>query len=196
MSVKSKLTALAEAIRESSPSTSKMKISEMIAMLASIKKTETIKTLELLNRTIKTYSISNSVISIGGSAFSNCDLLESIAIPDSVTSIGSQAFSRCSSLISVNIPYRVEWINANVFEYCTSLKTVTISIGVTYISYRAFKDCVSLKTIEIPKSIQKIEDNAFEGCNSLTDIYCNFAEGAVDGAPWGAPQNVNIHYNT
>ena len=45
--------------------------------------------------------ISNSVMSIGESAFYGCSGLTSITIPNSVTSIGNWAFSYCSGLTSI-----------------------------------------------------------------------------------------------
>jgi hypothetical protein len=45
--------------------------------------------------------IPESVMSIGGYAFSRCAGLTSVIIPDSVTSIGTSAFSGCTGLESV-----------------------------------------------------------------------------------------------
>jgi hypothetical protein len=50
------------------------------------------------------YTIPDSVTSIGGWAFYNCTSLTSITIPDSVTSIGNNAFYNCTSLSSVTLP--------------------------------------------------------------------------------------------
>jgi hypothetical protein len=47
------------------------------------------------------YTIPNSVTSIGNSAFSGCSGLTSVTIPNSVTSIGDGAFSGCSGLQGV-----------------------------------------------------------------------------------------------
>ncbi|MGN0226729.1 MAG: leucine-rich repeat protein, partial [Paludibacteraceae bacterium] len=48
-------------------------------------------------------SVTYSVTSIGGSAFSSCTGLTSVTIPNSVTSIGSFAFYSCTGLNSVTI---------------------------------------------------------------------------------------------
>ncbi len=53
---------------------------------------------------VTSYTVPNSVTSIGMQAFSGCSKLSSVTIPDSVTSIGSEAFSGCSNLSSVTIP--------------------------------------------------------------------------------------------
>jgi hypothetical protein len=47
------------------------------------------------------YTISNSVTSIGDAAFANCASLTSVTIPASVTSIGEYAFDDCPNLTSV-----------------------------------------------------------------------------------------------
>ena len=67
------------------------------------------------------------VISIGYSAFYNCDSLTSITIPDSVTSLGEFAFYSCGSLISITISKSVTSIGNRAFEYCNSLNSVNIT---------------------------------------------------------------------
>ncbi len=71
------------------------------------------------------FTIPNSVTSIGNSAFSSCDSLTSITIPDSVTSIGNSAFYNCTSLTSITIPDSVTSIGSTAFRYCTNLTSVT-----------------------------------------------------------------------
>lgn len=51
--------------------------------------------------------ISDSVTSIGNSAFKGCSSLTSIEIPNSVTDIGASAFCGCTSLTSIEIPSSV-----------------------------------------------------------------------------------------
>ncbi|MBR2976412.1 MAG: leucine-rich repeat domain-containing protein, partial [Alistipes sp.] len=48
-----------------------------------------------------TYTIPDSVTTIGDGAFYGCRSLTSVTIPDSVTTIGDAAFCYCSSLTSV-----------------------------------------------------------------------------------------------
>ncbi|MGF0039132.1 leucine-rich repeat domain-containing protein, partial [Victivallis vadensis] len=77
----------------------------------------------------------------------------------------------------------------SAFFACTDLTSVTLPNSVTSIGARAFYGCSALTSITIPSGVTSIGDNAFQGCTNLTDIYCGFAEGAVSGAPWGAPES-------
>ena len=70
------------------------------------------------------YSIPNSVVVIGNSAFSLCKKLTAVTIPNSVTSIDNAAFWGCSGLTSVAIPTSVNSIGWTAFEACTSLTDV------------------------------------------------------------------------
>ena len=167
---------------------------------------------------LKSVTIPSGVTSIVNSAFHSCSSLTSVTIPDSVTIIGDYAFLSCTSLTSVTIPSGVTSIGNGAFNYCTSLKSVTIPSGVTSIKggtfsgcesltsvtipdsvtnigINAFVGCTSLKSVTIPSGVTSIGDGVFSGCTSLTDIYCGFAENAVPGAPWGAPDATTIHYN-
>ena len=67
------------------------------------------------------FTISNSVTSIGECAFSHCNSLKSITIPSSVTSIGDHAFAWCTSLQSIVIPQNVKSIDEDAFLRCDSL---------------------------------------------------------------------------
>ena len=70
------------------------------------------------------YTIPNSVTSIGNYAFCGCSGLTSITIPNSVTSIGNYAFWGCSGLTSITIPDSVTSIGGVAFDGCTGLKDV------------------------------------------------------------------------
>ena len=68
--------------------------------------------------------IPNSVTSIGGSAFSDCNGLTSITIPNSVTGIGGYAFNKCSSLTNVTIGNSVASIGESAFSGCDKIRSV------------------------------------------------------------------------
>ena len=93
-------------------------------------------------------------------------------IPDSVTTIGFWAFRGCDSLTSVTIPDSVTTIGNNAFYYCSSLTSVTIPDSVTTIGFNAFFLCSSLTSVTIGDSVTTIGDYAFSRCDSLTSVYC------------------------
>ena len=75
----------------------------------------------------KSFTIPESVTSIGDYAFAWCRSLTSVTIPDSVTSIGDWAFRECTSLTSVTIGDSVTSIGNHAFRYSTSLTSVTFA---------------------------------------------------------------------
>ena len=70
------------------------------------------------------YTIPNSVMAIGDSAFRYCSALTSVTIPDSVTMIVISAFRDCDALTSVTIPDSVTTIGSYAFYNCDALKEV------------------------------------------------------------------------
>ena len=114
--------------------------------------------------------IPDSVTNIGELSFEDCDSLTSVNIPDSVTTIGYEAFYSCDSLTSVNIPDSVTTIGYNAFAYCTRLTSVTIGDSVTTIGNYTFSHCRSLTSVNIPDSVTTIGYEAFCDCTSLTSV--------------------------
>ena len=115
-------------------------------------------------------TIPNSVTSIGDGAFEWCTGLTSITIPNSVTSIEGWAFNVCTGLTSITIPNSVKSIGDGAFEYCAGLTSITIPNSVTSIGYRAFYDCTGLTSITLGNSVTSIGDMAFADCTGLTSI--------------------------
>ena len=97
---------------------------------------------------LTSYTIPDSVTSIGIWAFSYYSSLTSITIPDSVTSIGDSAFYGCENLTSVTIPDSVTSIGDSAFYYCMSLTSVyckptTPPTGASYMfSYYDWNDYI------------------------------------------------------
>ena len=96
-----------------------------------------------------------------------CSRQTSYSIPNSVTSIGDSAFSGCFSLTSLTIPNSVTSIGDYAFENCSSLTSLTIPNSVTTIGKRAFDDCKSLTSLTMPDSVTSIGKGAFCGCYYL-----------------------------
>ncbi len=115
------------------------------------------------------YTIPNSVTSIGSAAFSQCSSLASVTIPTSVTNIGESAFEECYGLTGVTIPSAVTSIGESAFADCMRLTSVAIPNNVTSIGGWAFYDCSGLTNATIGNSVTNIGDDAFMGC-SLTSV--------------------------
>ena len=116
------------------------------------------------------YTIPDTVTSIGTAAFEGCSSLTSVTIPDSVTSIGAAAFERCKMMTSVKISDSVESIGCNAFYECKSLKSVTIPDKVTRIYDSTFEKCAALNSVAIGSGVTSIDNNAFAECSNLRSI--------------------------
>ena len=161
------------------------------------KKTELIRYPEGKSQT--SYTIPNSVTSIGRYAFYGCTGLTSITIPNSVTSIGGSAFWYFTGLTSITIPNSVTSIGRYAFYGCTGLTSITIPNSVTSIGYRAFNGCTGLTSITIPNSVTRIGDEAFWICTGLKDVYYTGSKDEWKAISVGSYNdnllNATIHYN-
>ena len=161
------------------------------------KKTELIRFPSRKSQT--SYTIPNSVTSIGSEAFYGCTGLTSITIPNSVTSIGDLAFYDCTGLTSITIPNSVTSIGYWTFDGCSSLTSITIPDGVTSIGDMDFGGCSGLTSITIPNSVTSIGDSAFYGCTGLKDVYYTGSKDEWKAISIDAGNdrllNATIHYN-
>jgi len=133
-------------------------------------------------------TIPDSVTNIGSGAFGGCGGLPNLTIPESVTDIGGFAFSGCTSLTNIAIPNRVSNIGDYTFWGCTNLIGVTIGSSVTNIGYWAFSGCLNLPSVTIPDRVTRLEWGAFYGCRSLTTVrigsrVTNIGEMAFESCP-------------
>jgi hypothetical protein len=128
------------------------------------------------------YTVPNSVTSIGDMAFSSCSSLASVTIPGSVTSIGYEAFAGCSNLASVTIPNSVISIGSSAFAGCWSLTAITV--GALNFNYSSLDGVLFNKSqtaliqcpgaiagsYAVPHTVTSIGDFAFASCANLTSI--------------------------
>jgi len=109
------------------------------------------------------------VETIPTSAFASCTKLKSLVLSNSLQTIGASAFQSDSSLLSVTIPSSVVTaMGIYTFQDCKSLQSATLlnnTIGV----YQ-FYNCTSLKTVILSNNITSISAYAFGGCTALKDV--------------------------
>lgn len=98
----------------------------------------------------------------------------------------------------IDIPYGVINIGLNAFRGMNNLTKVIIPDSVQRIKTAAFQYIAGEAghlDLYIPASVTQIESGTFSGASGIGTIYCGFSEGSVQGAPWGAPNEVTIVYD-
>ena len=121
--------------------------------------------------TATSYTIPNSVTTIGNYAFEWCINLTEVTIPNTVTSIGTCAFSDCTGLTTMSIPSSVTYIGEDAFSYCSGLTTVTLN-SYPYIDCYAFvKDDYGA----IPAVTMNLTANAAGGAYWMTFYNDNYS---------------------
>ncbi len=94
----------------------------------------------------------------------------SYTVPDSVTTIGTYAFCRAGALTEVKFPSGLTTIDDYAFSYCSSLKTAAFPEGLRRIDLSAFSHCSSLQGMVLPQSLTYLGTASFEYCKSLTEL--------------------------
>lgn len=134
---------------------------------------------------------SETLTSIGASAFANCTAITSVVLPSSITEISSSLFLN-SSISSIEMP-SVQIINTSAFKNTTNLTSINFKKALQSIDAEAFKDS-SVSTIDfeagiqltsigisafentnvnnvvLPESLETIANSMFKGCEQLTTI--------------------------
>ena len=136
-------------------------------------------------------TIGSSVTIIGTNAFESCNNLSSVTFAPTSTliSIGHQAFRTCPALTSITLPISVTTIGTNSFQNCSGLTSIIIPNLVTSIGSNAFNSCSGLTSIIIPNSVTTIGSNAFTS-SGLSTVYISNATASALG-PWTSPGTVS-----
>ena len=134
-------------------------------------------------------------------AFMNCDLIKSITLPENTVSIGGYAFYRCTKLSSlnsnevgeINIPSYVTAIEKYTFYNCAEISNVSLSNKVTAINDYAFYGCsaivqfnsTTLGEMNVPAACEKIGENAFNGLTAITKLNVSDMVSSIGAAAFG-----------
>lgn len=95
--------------------------------------------------------------------------ITSVTIPNSITSLRPYCFHNCSSLETVIAP-TVRSLYNYAFNNCGSLKNVTLSSNLGVVGQYAFCNCTSLESIDLGSDLETLNNYAFSGCTSLMNI--------------------------
>ena len=136
-----------------------------------------------IGKTKTSFTIPDSVTSIGDLAFSRCKNLTSITIPNSVTSIEERACAWCENLTSIDVDKNnthYKSIDGNLYskdgttliQYAIGKieTSFTIPDHVNTIGDFAFAWCENLTSITIPDSVTSIGERALVRCKNITSI--------------------------
>lgn len=129
---------------------------------------------------ITSVSISDSVTSIGASAFKGCSSLEMVIVNNRINTIGNNAFQNCTSLTSFTMTDSVRTVGEAVFYGCSNLSSLRISPYINVIGESMCENCYNLQFITIPFAVQTIGNFAFAGCSRLFVTMENYMPCTLD----------------
>lgn len=91
-------------------------------------------------KSIKSVTLSDTVVEIKGGAFKECTSLSTVVLSNELKKIGYYAFANCTSLRQIELPSSLTELKDGAFENCTSLATITLGDQITYIGVNAFEN--------------------------------------------------------
>lgn len=118
--------------------------------------------------------------------------IEEVILP-TAEKIKKAAFYFDIKLKKITMP-NVKYIYDSAFYGCTNLIITELPVGLRSIGLGSFGACTGLTSLTFKSTPTSIGSGAFANCTNLTTINVPWAEGAVEGAPWGAT-NATINYN-
>ena len=96
--------------------------------------------------------------------------IRTVTVPEGVVSIGGYAFESCFNLVAVSLPDSLRRIGEGAFDDCGALMKIELPEGLTELGAYAFRGCGSLTRISLPESLQALGANPFAGCAHLAEI--------------------------
>lgn len=120
-------------------------------------------------KTGDTFTLPETVKTINGKAFYNCQLKE-ITLPSKVTKVQAGAFAESKNLHTVVFSDKTSQLYEDAFRNCTALTNVQLPANLTSIGPNCFAGCTSLTEIVVPSKVGTLEYGAFAGCTSLKSV--------------------------
>lgn len=135
---------------------------------------------------LKSFDFQKSLVEINEGAFLNSGL-KYLAFPTEQTlTVKKNAFKGCANLTLVNVPKNVILDGEGIFEDCTKIDSASITY-VLSIPERTFAGCLALERVDFSKKLIGIRSGAFENCTNLCEIWIydersNTSTGSYCGA--------------
>ncbi len=209
----STLKDLANAFRRRLGSERNLTLQELeeTADIVDLSENEVIKS--LLEHTVTSFVVPDGVTKIAPNLFNHFYNLKEIELPNGIKELSSGSFDTCSNLTRVKLPDDLEKLGERCFSNCTSLTSITLPNTLKEISMYCFQQ-TKLTELTVPASVETIGDHALKNSElksitflgtpksidgnailvSSAVINVPWAEGEVEGAPWGATDST-INYN-
>lgn len=154
---------------------------------------------EYFAKTVKELTLTG-VNKLGAYSIYQQNALETLRLPDA-TVIDSGAVNTCSNLSTVVMGEGLITIGGagtSVFSSCPNIQFLEIPSTVKTIGWNAFAGCTGLKTVTFlgtPEMIGSMFSKTIFPA-TLAILNVPWAEGEVEGAPWGATSAlINYDYN-
>ncbi|MFI3201988.1 MAG: leucine-rich repeat domain-containing protein [Eubacteriales bacterium] len=125
--------------------------------------------------------IPKGIKTIGYTAFSGNDQIESVVITEGVEVIDWEAFNYCVALERVEFPTSLKVIGDRAFVFCESLEEVDLKEGLQEIGSYVFVGCDNIEKIQIPTTLEKAWGNSFTGNDWYYEEYSYYEEVVVIG---------------